>query len=157
MDCWWWNELFITTVPDVPTDQPLLASPGVCWQHILTSMDDAPLFRHLHNPVTAFSIDSETCFTFMFVWMSNSANRKQKQVRTHCPKAILACRIFFLAYSLHSLALGLTQIVTDSLCCHYLLIAEHTNLASLRRATKENLDSWVFGMSLILAAVMPGT
>lgn len=35
MDCWWWNELFITTVPDVPTDQLLLASPGVCWQHIL--------------------------------------------------------------------------------------------------------------------------
>lgn len=164
MDCWWWNELFITTVPDVPTDQLLLASPGVFWQHILTNMDDdAPLSRHPYNPVTTFSIDSETCFTFMFMlneqrWQleTETSETEVSDMRTHCPKATLAHSFF----SSPQPTLFSPWINTAShwfTVCHYLLIAEHTKLASLRRAMKENLDSWVFGVSLILAAVMPST
>lgn len=95
-------------------------------------------------------------------WMSSGDNWKQKQVRRrfwtweHTAPRLPLHTVF----SSPQPTLFSPWINTAShwfTVCHYLLIAEHTKLASLRRAMKENLDSWVFGVSLILAAVMPGT
>lgn len=166
----WWRwiagdemSFLLSTVPDVPTDRLLLASPRVCWQHILTSMDDAPLFRHLHDPDPAFKYWLRNLF-YLYVcveWATvPTGNRNKWDGGLECANMLpqgYPCTQFF---SSPQPTLLSPWINTDShwfTVCHYLLIAEHTNLASLRRVTKENLDSWGFGMSLILAAVMPGT
>lgn len=143
-------------------DQLLLARPGVCWQHILTSTDDAPLFRHLYNPVTALSIDSETCFTFLFVLNEQQCQPERETSETEVSNVRTLpqgypCTQFFSSPQPTLFSPWINTASHQFTVCHYLLIAEHTNLASLRRVTKENLGSRVFGMSLILAAVMPGT